>query len=87
MKLYIDSNIININLLKDLKSKFTVVFEDSADIKLKLKNNILTFYNIEVDCSHWIEKIEEGNLDLSLSDLIDRMLIEFSSSLDIIIGE
>lgn len=85
MKIYIDSNIININLLKDLKNKFDVVFEDNKDVKVKLRNNILTFYDIDVDCSHWIEKIEEGNLKLSLSDLIDRMLIEYSSSLDIIL--
>lgn len=85
MKLYIANDIININLLKDLKTKFNVVFEDGPDVKVKLKNNILSFSNIEVDCSHWIEKIEEGNLDLSLSDLIDRMMIEFSGSLDIIL--
>ena len=85
MKIYIDSDIININLLKDLKNKFDVVFEDSQDVKIRLRNNILTFYDIDVDCSHWIEKIEEGNFKLSLSDLIDRMLIEYSNSLDIIL--
>lgn len=85
MKLYIDNKVVNINILKDLKRKFDIVYEDSVDVKLKLKNNTLCFFNCEVDCSHWIEKIEEGNLNLSLSDLIDRMLIEFSEVLDIII--
>lgn len=85
MRLFVDSKVININILKDLKRKFDIVYEDSNDIKLKLKDNTLTFFNCEVDCSHWIEKIEEGNLNLSLSDLIDRMLIEFSEVLDIII--
>lgn len=85
MKLYIKKDVININLLKDLKSKFKVVFEDSNDIKLRLKDNVLSINDIEVDCSHWIERIEEGYTELSLSDLIDRMLIEISSSLDIII--
>ncbi|NLL02125.1 MAG: hypothetical protein GX265_03805 [Mollicutes bacterium] len=85
MKLYVQSNIININVLKDLKRKFSVVFKDNDDIRLRLKNNILSIDHIEIDCTSWIEKIEAGHTNLSLSDLIDRMLIEFSSSLDIII--
>lgn len=83
MKLFIDNKVININVLKDLKHKFDIVYEDSNDVKLKLKDNTLSFFNCEVDCSHWIEKIEEGNSNLSLSDLIDRMLIEFSEVLDL----
>lgn len=85
MKLYVDERIININVLRDLKSKFRVVFEDSYDVKIKLKNNILSIDEIDVDCGHWIEQIEAGNLDLRLSDLIDRVLIEFTSVRDIIL--
>lgn len=85
MKLCIQSKIVNINLLKDLKKKFNVVFQDSNDIKLRLNNNILSIDHIEIDCTHWIERIESGHTELSLSDLIDRMLIEFAGSLDIII--
>lgn len=86
MKLLVQSKIININILKDLKQKFDVVYEDGPDVKLRLNNNILSINNIEeIDCTRWIEKIEAGCTKLSLSDLIDTILIEFSSTIDFII--
>jgi len=85
MKIYVENKVVSMNLLKDLKQKFVVVYDDAPDVSLKLKDNSLFINDIEIDCSHWIEKIEEGTIDLSLSNLIDRMLIEFSGCLDIII--
>ena len=85
MKIYVKDQIIDIRLLKDLKERFTVVFEDDRDIKLKLNGNIVSINSVDMDCSHWIEKIKEGNTELSLSELIDRILIEFTSTMDIII--
>jgi len=85
MKIYVESHVVSMKLLRDLKKKFNVVYEYGPDVKLRLNNNSLFINENEIDCTHWIEKIEEGDIDLSFADLIDRILIEFSDVMDIII--
>lgn len=80
MKIYIKDKLINLDLLRDLKNNYQVVYKDDSNIRLKLHNNILTVDYIEIDCSSWIEKIEQGNTNISLSSLIDTILIEFNNS-------
>lgn len=81
MKLYIKSNVIDINVLRDLKSRFEVQFKETKDTYLTLDGYILSYVDkededFEIDCSHWIKKIISKELkDISLSEVIDQLLI------------
>jgi hypothetical protein len=49
MKLYVSSNLVDIELLKELKSKFIVVFKDSRDVDIRFNGNILSYKDNEID--------------------------------------
>lgn len=77
-KLYIKSNIIDINTLRDLKSKYDIVYTYSRDVSIHLDGNIISFNDTEIDCSHWINKMKVDN-SIKLSDILDLITIELDS--------
>lgn len=85
MKIYIKSTLINIKLLRNLKSKYEVHFNETNDIHLILDGSVITFIDkfgeyYDIDCSHWIDKIlnEEFN-DINFGDVVDQIINNVSN--------
>lgn len=79
MKIAIKRDIININILKDLKSTFDIVYDIEKSEDLYLEGDILYIFHVPVDISHWLRRIEsDEDSDLSLSSLIDSLLINLN---------
>lgn len=72
-KLYLNDSVIDINLLKDLKRKYNIVFKDSFDVDLELKGNVLTYRrngeSCEVEFSHWVNEKNK----LSIAEIIEQI--------------
>lgn len=80
MRICIKNNVIDIKLLKDLKSKFEVQFEETIDIRLILDGHVVTYIDnfgeyIEVDCSNWIDKIlNDKSNKITFSEVIEQII-------------
>ena len=80
MRMYIKSNVINIKILKDLKSKFDVQYEETINTRLILDGSVVTYIDhfgeyFEIDCSQWIEKIINDKLtNITFSEVIEQII-------------
>lgn len=85
MKLCLKSKVININILRDLKRNFEVIYPDSKDsykCDLILEDDMIQIDGIEVDLSHWISVIERGKTSISLSEMIKFVMEEYNETKD-----
>lgn len=85
MKLCLKSKVININILRDLKRNFEVIYPDSKDsykCDLILEDDMIQIDGIEVDLSHWISVIERGKTSISLSEMIKFVMEEYNETRD-----
>ena len=80
MRMCIKSNVIDIKILKDLKSKFDVHYDDTINTHLILDGSVVTYIDhfgeyFEIDCSHWIEKIKNDKLtNITFSEVIEQII-------------
>ena len=85
MKLCLKSKVININILRDLKRNFEIIYPDSKDsykCDLILEDDMIQIDGIEVYLSHWISVIERGKTSLSLSEMIKFVMEEYNETRD-----
>lgn len=75
MKIYIKDNLIDMETIKDLKSKFIITYNENDKYDILLNGTELTFQSTTVQCGHWLEKA-----NVNFSDIIDVILCEIFNS-------